>query len=84
MKIDAFIKKHGLTLSYGVGAGGRTARISNAEVKIDDFLLKGVYGVGANDKIALKDYAKEISGTLLIIDAYKEARREIKVPKLTA
>ena len=57
------------------------AHFKNAEIK-DGSMLIGAYGDGSCEALAIKDYAKRISGQWLVIDAYKPARKEIKVPIL--
>jgi hypothetical protein len=57
------------------------ARFKNAEIK-EDALLRGAFGDGSTPEAAIKNYAVEISGKLLVIDAYGKERREIRVPIL--
>ena len=45
-------------------------------------MLTSVFGDGNTVQEAIANYAKEISGKLIVIDAYSRARREIKVPTL--
>lgn len=42
----------------------------------------GVFGNGATPNAAIKRYAEEISGKLLVKDAFKETRKEMSVPIL--
>ena len=63
--------------------GRWTARFSKSETKdnIDDCCLTGTYGNGVHPDNALWNYAKEISGKILVINAMdKERRMEYKVP----
>jgi len=51
------------------------------EVK-DGNVLCGVFGDGRTIKEAIANYTEAISGKLIVIDAYKETRKEIYVPIL--
>lgn len=44
--------------------------------------LCGIYGNGNTEAAAIRDYAKGISGQLLVRDAYSPKRTEIEVPNL--
>lgn len=57
------------------------ARFKNAETKNRD-ILAGSFGNGESEEEAICEYAKEISGKLLVIDAMTPQRREIQVPTL--
>jgi hypothetical protein len=82
MEIMEFAEMHSLKMEVRRRkAGDYYASFSHAETKRDCF-LEGTYGNGKNKKEAIKQYAKEISGKLLVVDAYKETRREIPVPAL--
>jgi hypothetical protein len=48
-----------------------------------DGILRGTFGQGCTPDEAVKEWAEEISGKLIVVDAMKPTRREIKVPKLT-
>ena len=58
------------------------ATIENAEIG-GDGILRSVHGNSNSVSGALKAYAREISRTTLVVDAYKETRRTINVPILT-
>lgn len=46
-------------------------------------VLCGDYGNGSTPDQAMSDYAKQISGKRLVVDAYTAGRKEILVPILT-
>lgn len=57
------------------------AYFKNSEVR-KGIMLSGSYGNGSTEDEAIRNYAKEISGKCLVIDAYKTERRDINVPHL--
>lgn len=57
------------------------ASFANAEIKYGGCLL-GACGDGSTERLAIEEYAKEISGHRLVINAMNENRREIDVPEL--
>ena len=59
------------------------ARFKGGEIK-DGGVLQASYGNGSTPEMAMRVYAKEISGGLLVLNAYTSDRREIYVPLLTA
>lgn len=79
--LGAFADKHGLVMRVTEVPNMLHASFEHCEIG-GDGLLRGVYGVGATEDQAFKDYAKKISGKLLVIDAYKDTRREILAPVL--
>lgn len=81
LTVDTFTEQHGLTLRVTQYTDHYKARYEQAEVK-DGGLLSGVWGMGETPEAAITDYAKKISGRLLVIDAYLGTRREIRVPRL--
>ena len=94
MTISGFAKKHGLIMEVHeregdmikkCGEGIRFyAEFSRSEIK-DGPILIGTFGDGRTPSEAIKNYATEISGKLLVINAYnKKERREIYVPILSA
>lgn len=85
--IEGFADKNGLIMEVHerthVDSPERFyAHFENAEVK-DGIILIGNFGNGHTPKEAIENYAKEISGKLLVIRAMsKKNRREIYVPVL--
>lgn len=57
------------------------ARFDGAEIK-GDCILRSAYGNGHTPEEAIANYANEISGKLLVIGAFTDGRREIRVPVL--
>jgi len=59
------------------------AHFENSDIK-DGRVLRGVFGNGSTEAFAISDYAKEISGQILILNAWNSTkkRREIHVPTL--
>ena len=47
-------------------------------------ILHGVTGRGKTLSAAKKDYAKELSGKLIIIDAHLNTQREMQLPEITS
>jgi len=47
-----------------------------------DGVLIGTYGNGVTPDLAINEYVKMISLKTLVIDAYSDSRKEIKVPRL--
>lgn len=87
-KIEAFADKHGLVMEIHerkkeVGDPSRYyAHFISAEAREGTCCLIGLFGNGATPEEAVKNYACEISLRTLIIDAMRETRREIEVPRL--
>lgn len=85
--IENFAVTHDLTMqvherSRNSGPNKFYAYFESAETK-DGCILCGDFGNGHDEQEAIQNYAKEISGKLLVIDAYsEERRREIRVPIL--
>ena len=57
------------------------AYFEDAETK-DGPMLIDTYGDGGTPEEAIADYARRISGKLLVINAHQKSRREIQVPRL--
>jgi len=57
------------------------ACFEGAEIKEGSSLV-GVFGDGVSPEAAIRAYAKEISGKLLVVGAWSTNRREIRVPVL--
>ena len=55
------------------------AYFDGAEFKDKSFLIS-MYGNGSNEQEAIYNYAREISGKLMVIGAYTDNRKEILVP----
>lgn len=53
----------------------------STEVK-NGMMLRGAYGSGETQAEAADDYLKQIAGETLVVNAYGDNRREIKVPGL--
>lgn len=89
MTLQAFAEKHGLTMrvvereNHPDPMMRYYASFKGAETK-DGRILCGEHGNGASPALAVVRYAKEISGKLLVIDADKKTRCEIRVPELTS
>lgn len=85
--LEAFADKHGLTMKVverpmSVGSATRFyAFFQGAEVK-DGCMLISVSGNGPTEEAAIADYGPQISERNLIVDAYSETRREIRVPRI--
>ena len=58
------------------------AKFKACDIKVGA-CLASEYGNGATPDDAMWDYAQRISGKILVVDAYLNSRREIKVPLLT-
>ena len=59
------------------------ASFKGAEVRRRTCMLLGMHGVGHTEDAAIRDYAAQLSGQLMIVDAMRDTRREIWVPQLT-
>ncbi len=58
------------------------ASFKNVEV-VGDGVLSSLYGDGPTEEIAMQNYAKQLSHTLIAVDAYSPKRREIQCPELS-
>ena len=87
MTIAEFAEKHNLVMEIHerglpVGNPGRFyAHFKHADTK-EGHILCGEYGDGATPLAAVMAYATAISLKMLVIDAYEDTRREIRVPRL--
>ena len=84
--IDDFADKHGLVMEIHERSSEASPRrwyahFFSAEVSQGNFLC-GTFGDGPSEEDAVRDYAKQISGKLLVINAMEPERREIPVPVL--
>lgn len=59
------------------------ASFKGAEVIRTRGVLSSDYGNGDTEEQAIADYATQISGFTLVLNAYSCKRKEIKVPELT-
>lgn len=89
MTIEEFAEKHDLIMEVNERRSDRMRRpwrfyasFKYAELREGDRLLRGAYGNGDTAEEAIANYAEEISGGLLILNAYGSDRKEIKVPRL--
>ena len=87
MTLEEFADKNGLVMEVRARDEPErfhlrfSARFSHAGVQ-DGTLLKSISGKGATEDLAIGNYAREISGRLIVIDSMGADRREIEVPKL--
>lgn len=79
---DLTMEVHERTKNPVPGADRYYAHFEDSDVK-EGRMLRGAFGNGSTEQDAIKDYAKQISGQILIIDAFSVlGRREIAVPLL--
>ena len=85
--IEKFAVEHDLTMEvHQRGASSLVAdkfyaRFKRCEIKVG-YCLKSSFGDGSSPEHAIANYAKEISGKLLVIDAMSTGRKEIQCPEL--
>ena len=79
--IEKFAQKHGLTWIYGTCEDGDEFVHFDAEILERQAVLVTKFGIGETIEEAKEDYARQISGKLLVVDAYDDYRREIVVPE---
>lgn len=90
--LTAFTDKHGLCIEINSRSpkafGTRWtddmrwfAGFANCDVNYGSLLIP-VYGQGTTPDAALADYAKRISDKRLVLNAFMEDRREIRIPAL--
>jgi hypothetical protein len=88
MSIEAFANIHGLTMEVherNVKADSHAryyAHFKGVEVKVSPGILGSTYGNGKTPKAAIAEYAMRISLQCIVVDAMRESRREIDVPRL--
>ena len=80
--ISKFADKHGFDMELTEGLNGYTAHFTHYPELKDGCVLTSVYGCGRTVEEAIFDYARQISEGLLVFDAYKEQRLEVRVPAL--
>ena len=83
MTLNEFIVMTGLDLHirWTEGLGIFQVDFRGVDVK-EGMMLAGNWGGGKTREAAIKDYCRQIQGQLLVLNAYNEKRREIKVPEL--
>jgi len=81
--LDEFATKNGLALEITRGDTGYSCSfIPFAEIKAGSILIT-VNGYGDTELAAIKDFIQNVSGQVIVLDAYdKKKRREIQVPEL--
>lgn len=88
MTLENFADKYGLEMvvrerQLPVGNPERFyANFRGAELRHGETFLCSAYGNGATQNEAIAAYAKKIEFKLLIVDAMKDTRQEIWVPRL--
>lgn len=91
LDIAEFAERHGLTMEVHERERDSSmyfttypfyAEFKGAEVK-EGVCLISAFGDGDNEESAIRDYANEISGKLLVFNAFGKDRYEIKVPYLS-
>lgn len=87
MSLEEFAEKHDLIMQIRERKAMLDSQMlyyasfKNAETK-EGSCLCGSSGDGNTHKEAIEDYAKQIQFKTLIINAYKDSRREVEVPRL--
>lgn len=84
MKLDDFADRHELVMEVhrrpkGLDLPLYYAHFADADVK-DGHCLIGEFGDGATIEESIANYALQISGKLLVVDAMSSSRREIQCP----
>ena len=84
MSVGAFAEQHGLAMKVHKRTDGSfSAEFEGAEVRRGTCMLLSMSGEGFTEELAISDYAQQLSGQLMIVDALRDTRREIWVPQLT-
>lgn len=81
--LEAFASTHNLRLCITKHDWGWMTCFEFSEIK-EGIMLVGQYGRGDSPSASVEDYAKAISGKLLVINAYTQNRKEIRVPQFQA
>lgn len=77
-----FAEENDLTLKIHVNLDGEfRVSFKNVEIKTGSILSSG-NGYGKSKQEAINDYARIISNKLLVVNAYKDNRKEIRCPHL--
>ena len=77
--IQNFITNHGLNINIRGYKSRYYATIQNGEVK-EGMMLNKICGYGSTPNEAIISYFKEVSGCLVVINAYGDNRKEIQFP----
>jgi hypothetical protein len=84
--IEAFAEKHGLVMEIYERDNPQLAplygRFRRVEIK-DGALLESAFGDGVTESAVIRDYARRISGKLIVFDAMGPNRKEIQCPVFT-
>lgn len=86
MSLESFADQHNLTMvirerdPHRVNLKRYYACFEYTEAKGDGVLIS-LCGDGDTEREAMVNYAKQIAGTTLVIHAYTDERKEIKVPE---
>lgn len=88
MSIEEFAETHDLVMEIHErtdkdGLDRYYAHFEDAEVSDSNFLI-GAYGNGKTPEEAVVNYAEEISGKMIVVDAMSDKRRNIIVPILVS
>jgi hypothetical protein len=82
--IEAFAEKHGLIMEICErDHGWRLAPLFGSFIRVEvknGSILLGAYGNGFSEGEVIRDYAKLISGKLIVFDALGPNRKEIQCP----
>jgi hypothetical protein len=78
--LEEFAREHSLRLAVEKHSPERwTVRFERCEVK-QGKMLAGLYGDASSEAEARADYQAKIAGRLLVVDAHKPTRREVRAP----
>lgn len=80
--LAAFGLEHGLELEVRQCPWGIATSFRSSEVRDGTHMLLSSYGAGGTESESACDYARRISGALLVVNAMLDTRREIRVPLL--
>lgn len=84
--LEEFCDRYELVLQVHERSSPRLPRfyatIRGAEFREREHFLTGLFGDGHTPQESIADYAKEISGKVMVLDAMLSSRREIQVPTL--
>jgi hypothetical protein len=88
MTIEEFADKYGLTMvvkerrNTNFFSERYYAYFHGVETITGDGFLRSDFGNGATPEMAIASYAKIIDTKRIVIDAYKDTRKEIDVPRI--
>jgi hypothetical protein len=82
--LQEFAEKHNMTMEFFERSVGTTlpslyGHLSHVEVK-DGCMLVGAYGNGYTEAQVIRDYAKQLSGKLIVWRAMHPDRKQIQCP----